>query len=216
MANRVTIVDYGLGNLASILSAFSFLACEPVLTSAKREIARASHLVLPGVGAFRDGMHALQERGLVEPLQDYCNENRPFLGICLGMQMLADKSEEFGHTAGLGIISGQNQRIPRTAADGSVQKVPHIGWGPIQPVVTSRGWQGTIFNNIIDGTPFYFVHSYSVATDDDNARLAVSDYNGYELTAVINRGHVYGTQFHPEKSGPAGLKVLENFLNIRP
>ena len=209
---QVVIIDHGLGNMSSICSACSYLSFEPVLTADKKLIMNAEHLILPGVGAFKDGMNALSEKGLVEPIKKYCSSDKPFLGICLGMQMLVDDSEEFGITNGLSIIKGRNIRIPQTGLNGKLHKVPHIGWAPIEPFFDILKWNKTILDGIISGTPFYFVHSYTVVADHERAKLAKTDYNGRTISAVISKGNIYGTQFHPEKSGEAGLRVLKNFL----
>lgn len=214
MTCKIHIVDYGSGNLASICSAFAHLGARPVLTADSRGISRAERLVLPGVGAFGKGMQALNRQGLNEAIVDYCGADRPFLGICLGMQMLVDSSEEFGRTAGLGAITGTNRRIPATDGQGRPHKVPHIGWAPIMVAGVGLTWQGTILDGLTPGAFFYFVHSYAVVTPDERVRLADTEYNGRRITAVLGRGRVYGTQFHPEKSGGVGLKVLENFLRL--
>lgn len=211
---KVTIIDYGLGNISSICSAFEYLSAKIILTADRDLLEKATHLVLPGVGAFRDGMNALKKHDLIDSIKKYCYQNRPFLGICLGMQMIVDQSEEFGIYAGLGIIRGKNIRIPQTGINGKLHKVPHIGWAPIEESQEGSRWQGTILDGITRGTPFYFVHSYTVATNDDGVRLADTDYNGRLISAVINKGNIYGTQFHPEKSGEAGLHVLQNFLDL--
>lgn len=206
----VTVVDYGLGNLLSVRRGFEHCGAAVRVSASPDAVWRAERLVLPGVGAFGDGMAKLRERGLDHAVHEFVKSGRPLLGICLGMQMLFDASEEFGSHQGLGLIAGKVARIP---ADG--RKVPHIGWAPIHPPAdTKRPWQGTLLQGTADGTAFYFVHSYTGFPADAGDRLADADYLGARISAVVARGNVMGTQFHPEKSGPAGLAVIARFLDL--
>jgi glutamine amidotransferase len=209
---KVTVIDYGLGNLFSIQSALAHLGAQMILTDRPEQVLEADRLILPGVGAFRDGMEGLRLRSLVEPIREYAGKGRPLLGICLGMQMLADQSEEFGIHQGLGLIPGANVAIPRTLADGSAVKVPHIGWNGIHPPAGARDWKTTPLGNTPPGTAFYFVHSFTVVPTNESDRLADAWYRGRRIAAVIGRDNTFGAQFHPEKSGPSGLKLLGNFL----
>jgi glutamine amidotransferase len=210
----VTVVDYGMGNLLSVTRAFEHCGARPVLSERPEEVAKADYLVLPGVGAFADGMAGLRQRGLVEAVREQAATGRPLLAICLGMQMLLAESTEFGRHEGLNLIAGVVDEIPRTAADGTPHKVPHIGWAALErPAgVPADWWAGTLLEGIDPGTAAYFVHSFTAIPDASEARLADAFYNGRRVSAVVRRGNVFGTQFHPEKSGPAGLRMISRFL----
>ncbi len=200
----VAIVDYGLGNLRSVAGAVERLGYEPVVSGEPDELGRAEKLILPGVGAFGDGMRNLQERGLVEPLTRLVvDEGRPVLGLCLGAQLLARESEEFGRHRGLGWLPAVVERL-----DGDGLRVPHVGWNELRQVGES-----VLFREIPDGALFYYVHSYHLVADDESIVRGVTDYGG-PVVAVVERGNVYGTQFHPEKSQLEGLKLLGNFLDL--
>ncbi len=211
---KVTIVDYGVGNLLSVRRALEHCGAAVVLTDDPHVIAASDRLVLPGVGAYGDCMAELMRRELVEPVLGYVRTGRPMLGICVGMQILLDESEEFGRHEGLGLIPGKVQAIPGTAADGTPHKIPHIGWTPLRPPGgrNDDAWSGSIFRDVEPGAAAYFVHSYTAAPADDSHRLADCDYNGRRISAAIRRDNVVGTQFHPEKSGALGLRLLASFL----
>lgn len=211
---EVSIIDYGLGNILSVQRAFEQQGAKTRLVSDKQEILNAEYLVLHGVGAFKEGMNQLKERDYINVIREYCKENRPFLGICLGMQMMMDQSEEFGICKGLGIIHGSVRLIPDHTIMGESQKVPHVGWNRLYKAKTDIKWEETILEGIEEGERMYFVHSYTVYPDSEESRLADSYYGGQRLAAVIRRGNCYGTQFHPEKSGESGLKLITNFLDL--
>lgn len=212
--NHVVVVDYGMGNVLSVCRAIEHCGGTANLTSDARAIAAAERLVLPGVGAFGDCMQALQERSLIEPVRRFVGTGRPFLGICVGMQILHDFGEEFGGAAGLGLIPGRVAQIPTAKSGGSQRKIPHIGWTSVTPPPDANAdrWSATIFAGTEPGTPLYFVHSFSAAPVDPAHRLAIADYQGFPVTAAVHRDNITGTQFHPEKSGPAGLALLQRFL----
>jgi imidazole glycerol-phosphate synthase subunit HisH len=203
---RVVVIDYGLGNLHSVVKALRHEGAEVVVSQEPSEVRGADRLVLPGVGAFRDGMEGLRSRNLVEPVLEFAATGRPFLGICLGMQLLLGESEEFGHHVGLGIIPGKVVLIPRAPG----RKVPHIGWNRIQPA--GSGWADTPLEPLEPGTMTYFVHSYTAVPARDEDRLADADHAGFRISAAVRKANVVGTQFHPEKSGSAGLLVLARYL----
>lgn len=209
---HVTVVDYGIGNLFSVCHALDNAGARVELTADAGRIDAAERLVLPGVGAIADGMDGLKRCGFIGPIQELVARGRPFLGICLGMQMMLDESEEFGLHQCLGLIPGRVVPIPTTGTDGKAHRIPHIGWNEL---VRPEGadWSDTLLAGIPEQTSVYFVHSYlSVPTDPVN-RLADCLYNGLVLSAAIRIGNAVGTQFHPEKSGPAGLLMLRNFLS---
>lgn len=212
---KVTIVNYGLSNLLSVQHAFAHLGAETLTTGDAQDILRADALVLPGVGAFRDGMAGLDRLGLVEPLRQKAQSGTPLLGICLGMQMLFDESEEFGHYAGLGLIPGRVVRLPDTAADGTPQRVPHVNWNPLLPAGGRTDFSGTPLALLHPGEECYFIHSYEAKPANDADRLADTRYGGRPVCAAAMRGSVLGCQFHPEKSGDVGLRILQQFLQMR-
>lgn len=202
----VTIVDYGLGNLHSVAKAFRHEGADVVISGDPDQIRSADRLVLPGVSAFPDGMDGLRKHNLVEALLEQVGAGRPFLGICLGMQLLLSASEEFGHHAGLAIIPGTVVLIPRAPG----RKIPHIGWNRITPV--GVGWAGTPLEPLEPGAMTYFVHSYTAVPECDEHRLADTNYAGHRISAAIRKDNVVGTQFHPEKSGAAGLAIIRRFV----
>jgi glutamine amidotransferase len=212
MNGAVTIVDYGINNIFGLRRALEHIGVGVATTAHAAEILNARRLILPGVGAFAAGMGNLAKRGLVEPVAQYAKSGRPLLGVCLGMQMLFDSSEEFGATHGLGLIRGKVAAIPATGADGTPHKVPHIGWARL---LVPRGakaspWRGTPLEGV-EESEFYFVHSYAAAPDDARVSLAECDYDGRVFCAAVRQDNIWGTQFHPEKSGEAGLSILRRF-----
>src|SRR5690606_25364420 len=197
---RVHVIDYGVGNLYSVSRAVEKAGGEVVLTDDASQIASADRVILPGVGAFRDGMAGLARRGLDEAVLAFAATGRPLLGICLGMQMLARESVEFGTHRGLGLIPGRVVPIPRLGADGTPHKIPFIGWVALKPR-HPEGFSGTPLAGIAND-PVYLVHSFHVEPDDQAHLLAAYDYDGVPVTAAVARGNIFGCQFHPEKSGP--------------
>lgn len=211
---RVVVVDYGMGNVLSVCRAIERCDAEPLLTVDASEIAGAERLVLPGVGAFGDCMAALEARELIDPIKTFVSTGRPFLGICVGMQILLDFGEEFAGAPGLGLIPGRVAQIATAKSDGTSRKIPHIGWTAVTPPPGANGiWEGTMFAGTELRTPLYFVHSFSAAPTNPEHLLAVADYQGYPVTAAVRRDNITGTQFHPEKSGPAGLQLLARHLS---
>ena len=213
MSQRVTIVDYGSGNLLSVQRALEHCGATVHAAHDAEGILAADRLLLPGVGAFADGMAGLRERGLVEPIQRFAASGRPVLGICLGMQMLADSSEEFGTHAGLGLIPGQVLRVSAVDTEGVPHKIPHIGWADLHPWQPGA-WHGTLLDSLPDGSAMYLVHSYHFLPAKRAHGVAVCMYGGHRITAVVAAGNVTGCQFHPEKSGPAGLALLAQFVQL--
>jgi glutamine amidotransferase len=212
MSTRVTVVDYGLGNLFSVSRALEQIGATVEVTDSAGTIEAATHLVLPGVGAFRDGMQGLHERGLIEPLRRYGLSARPFLGICLGMQVLFEWSDEFGRQEGLGLLPGGVVAIPPVGVDGRAHKIPHIGWNELLVAEGRSSWERTPLADVKPSTSVYFVHSFMAAPSRPLDRLADCFYDGHLISAAVGQGSLFGCQFHPEKSGHAGLSILATFV----
>ncbi|MCF6138691.1 imidazole glycerol phosphate synthase subunit HisH [Pseudalkalibacillus berkeleyi] len=198
----IGIIDYGMGNLHSVQNALRRLGVDYFLSEKKEELAAADALLLPGVGAFKDAMHALKENGMDTFIRESVQAGKPLLGICLGMQLLFEESEENGLTDGLNLLPGRVVRFP-----GIEYKVPHMGWN--QLIVKQPG--SPLLQNL-SSDYVYFVHSYFVKTDDQNVLIATSDYHE-EVPAIVGKDHIFGAQFHPEKSSTAGVEILKNFAN---
>jgi glutamine amidotransferase len=209
----VTVVDYGIGNLFSVQRALDHCGADVKMSSKTDSIVAADRLVLPGVGAFADGMKGLHDRGLIEPLLQFAATGRPMLGICLGMQMLATASEEFGEHRGLGLIPGRVKPVPTKAVNGETNKIPHVGWSELAPA-SGGTWNETMLEDTAAGTPVYLVHSFHLVPDDPAHLLADCGYGGHRVTAAVRSGAILGAQFHPEKSGKEGLKMLTAFLRL--
>jgi glutamine amidotransferase len=206
---KVGVIDYGVGNLGSMVRALEELRVTPVLLNRATDMHAIDCLILPGVGNFSDCARLLEAGGWVTALRDEVQGNgRPLLGVCVGMQLLANNSTEGAaegqYTAGLGFIPGHVRHL---RSFGCSQRVPHVGWNGI----TRASHDDHLLNTIPDGTDFYFVHSYAFSPRDNVDVLATTDY-GVSVTAAVRRGHVWGTQFHPEKSSRAGLRLLRNFI----
>jgi glutamine amidotransferase len=212
MSRKVVVVDYGIGNLLSVTRALSQVGADAVLSNSPNEVGNADRLILPGVGAFGDGMAGLAAAGLTDAVKRYAERGRPFLGICLGMQMMLDTSMEYGSHAGLGLIAGTVVLVPATTSENKPHKIPHIGWNRLLP--SGCSWSGTILEGLSDDRNTYFVHSFMADPADPAHRLADCDYNGRRVSAAIRRDHLYGCQFHPEKSGPVGLRILQRFVAL--
>jgi len=212
--SNVVIIDYGMGNLLSVCRAFEHLGAKVVLTDSGKTVENADRVVLPGVGAFADGMKGLRDRGLVDSIKKYALNNRPFLGICLGMQMMFEISEEFGNHKGLCLIKGRVVAILKTGAEGRPHKIPHIGWNSLLIPYIRKSWNDTIFADVAPEESVYFVHSFVVVPKNEENNLAYCEYNGIKLCAAIKSGNMYGCQFHPEKSGDVGLRIIKKFLTL--
>jgi glutamine amidotransferase len=198
----IAIIDYGMGNLRSVEKAFEFLGFEARIVDRPDQAEAATHLVLPGDAAFGDAMRNLRQAGWEEAIHQSIERGKPFLGICVGLQLMFSASEELGTHQGLGLLSGRCRRFPAT------ERVPQIGWNQI-----SIKQDVDLFDGVPDESFFYFVHSYYVAADETNDCLATTDY-GLEYTSIAGRQHVFGVQFHPEKSQDIGLQLLKNFAAI--
>lgn len=203
---KIAIIDYGMGNLRSVQKGFEKVGINTFITDKPEDILSADGVVLPGVGAFRDCMVNLSADNLIEPIKQVVERGTPFLGICLGLQLLFTESEEFGIHKGLDILPGRIRRFPADMPDGDRKlKVPHMGWNRI-----SIKKESPLLSDISDGDYFYFVHSYYVDTPDKDIILTTTDY-GINFTSAVCRDNVYGVQFHPEKSQDIGLKIFKRF-----
>jgi len=212
MNNRVTIIDYGLGNIYSVKRALEVSGAMNVTICERGEdLVQSEKIILPGVGAFGDGMNGLRERGLLEPLKKAAREGKPILGICLGMQLLASTGEEFGVHEGLSLIPGSVQAIPKLSVDGRQLKVPYIGWSKL----TLGQSQPADHNCLVEARQkaVYLVHSFQFLTSKPEHLLACYEYGGHQITAAVRNDNVFGVQFHPEKSGLVGLNILKNFIS---
>ena len=209
---KVTVVDYGVGNLYSVQRALEFCgASRVVISSSPADILDADRVIVPGVGAFADGMQGIKNGGLLDPILNYVALGRPLLGICLGMQMLATVSEEFGSHNGLNLIPGRVVAIPQQRVDGALRKIPFIGWSTLKASSDSCLSDSVLSEFPVNGS-VYLVHSFHVQPDNSENMLATYDFEGCVVTAAIQRGNVTGLQFHPEKSGELGLEILTKFI----
>ena len=212
----IVIVDYGLGNLFSVERALRKVGASNIkLSFENSDIERAGKLVVPGVGAFGDGMRNLRERGIVSALQAYARSGRPVLGVCLGMQLIMSQSEEFGLHEGLDLIPGKVRRLDSNRDERL--KIPHIGWNSLHgshgPAKGDGLWQGTLLEGIDEGSSMYFIHSYVVVPDDPDVPIAVTKYGNDTYCSVFRRDNITGAQFHPELSGEDGLHIYHNFVH---
>ncbi|MDD2932310.1 MAG: imidazole glycerol phosphate synthase subunit HisH [Methylotenera sp.] len=210
-APEVTVIDYGVGNMLSVQRGFEHCGATVTLTADPEKILASRRVVLPGVGAFANAMQALEKLGLVKVIHELAQRQTPLLGICLGMQLLLEESEEFGLTAGLGLIPGRVIPVPVKTVAGMPQKIPHIGWSGLQPSGVSDRWNGTLLEDNHPGEAAYFVHSFMAVPTDPAHLIAECVYGGHFIPATIARDKITGCQFHPEKSGEVGLKILRRF-----
>jgi glutamine amidotransferase len=205
-------MDYGVGNLLSVRRALEHCGASVAVTADRNTLMSAPRVILPGVGAFANGMAELCARGLDDVARDVAARGVPLLGICLGMQLLLDESEEFGVTKGLGMIPGQVIPVPPVTSEGAPQKIPHIGWNALVLSEGRKSWDGTLLRHTKPAEAVYFVHSYMAYPADPGHRIADCLYGGMPISAVIGAGNVFGCQFHPEKSGEVGLNILRAFI----
>ena len=211
---EVVVVDYGLGNLLSVRRGLEHCGATVTVTADPKAILSAPRVILPGVGAFADGMAELRSQGLDKVVREAAAQGSSLLGICLGMQMLLDKSEEFGTAEGLGLIPGRVVPIPSTTINGYSQKIPHIGWNNLSLSKSFENWDGGLLQEVDPGEAVYFVHSFMAVPNNPDHRIADCLYGRVSVSATIGRENIYGCQFHPEKSGEVGLKVLRRFLSL--
>ena len=203
----IAVIDYGVGNLFSLLSSLNYVGLDTKLTNNIEEIKNAKGIILPGVGAFRDAIGNLEKYGLKETLISEAKKGKPFLGICLGMQMLFEKSYEYGEYEGLGLINGTVEEIKKYISKNSDLKIPHMGWNSL--AINDGFKDDKILKDVDNNEYVYYVHSYFAKTDTKNI-VAYSEY-GTKIPGIVKNENVYGMQFHPEKSGDTGLKLLKNW-----
>ncbi len=204
----IAIIDYDAGNIKSVEKAFEYLGAETLVSRDPKEIFRADHVVLPGVGAFGDAMGRIRDYGLEDTIREVVNKEVPFMGICLGLQLLFDRSDESLGVTGLGILRGEIKQIPQTDDGGNSYKIPQIGWNSLNFPREGRLFKG------ISGSPYvYFVHSYYLHAADRDIVKATTDY-GVSIDASVESGNVFACQFHPEKSSEVGMQILKNFLEV--
>ena len=211
---EVVVIDYGLGNLLSVRRGLEHCGATVTVTSDPDIILSATRVVLPGVGSFAHGMAELRSRGLDFIVRKVAAQGSFLLGICLGMQILLDESEEFGKTKGLGIIPGSVVPISPTTKNGFSQKIPHIGWNSLVLPQGFENWDDSLLQEISPGGSVYFAHSYMAVPNNPKHRIANCLYGNFSVPATIGRDNIYGCQFHPEKSGEVGLKILHRFLML--
>jgi len=215
MSVTVGLVDHGVGNLLSVQRAFAHEGAKVTLVRTPEAVAAAERLVLPGVGAFGDCLAALERLNLVAPILQYAASGRPLLGICVGMQLLFDTGTEFGRHRGLGLLAGEVVGLPQQGLDGERLKRPHIGWAPLRlpPGARADHWNGTVLADLAPGESTYFLHSFAAVVAHPGDCLAESPFGGHRFVAAVRRDNLSGTQFHPEKSGPVGLRIIRRFLS---
>ena len=209
---KITIIDYECGNILNLVRAIKFLDYEVEITRDNKKIINSSHVILPGVGAFGHAMKQIERYDLHSAILEYAKLNKPLLGICLGMQILLTASYEFGFHKGLGLIEGKVIKISNKK--NKEIKIPHIGWNDLYPSNDKKAWDNKILKNSLIGKSFYFVHSFVCLTKNSVSTIAVCNYSGISLPAVVSVDNIFGCQFHPEKSANNGLAVLKNFCEI--
>jgi imidazole glycerol-phosphate synthase subunit HisH len=206
---KIAVIDYDIGNVQSIQNSLSsFGEIDIVLTSNEKEIMDADGVILPGVGAFKKGMQELKKRNLPIIIENYVSTGKPLFGICLGMQLLFDKGEEFGITDGLGLINGKVKKFPKALN----AKLPHISWNEIE--YGNIEWDESILRDINNKEDMYFVHSYICLPEDDSVILSKTEYGAINFCSSIQKDNIYACQFHPEKSGKNGLKIMNSFVEL--
>ncbi|MFA6171584.1 MAG: imidazole glycerol phosphate synthase subunit HisH [Patescibacteria group bacterium] len=207
---KIAITDYGVGNLYSLVRALKFFNASAEITEDADSLDGFDGIILPGVGSFAAGMRGLKIRGLAEKIKKLAGEGKPILGICLGAQLLLTEGHEFGTFNGLDIIKGKVIKFPPLE---NKEKIPHIGWNKLS-LPKGGSWGKTVLDGIKEESDVYFVHSYYLDPESTGDVLALTDYGGFAFCSAVKKGNVYGCQFHPEKSGKVGLKIIDNFLKI--
>ncbi|MEW7289530.1 imidazole glycerol phosphate synthase subunit HisH [Aquimarina sp. 2304DJ70-9] len=209
---KLTIIDYGSSNLYSVINACKTFGIDPVVSNDHAIIKSSDAVILPGVGAFNEAMSSLEKLDLIEPIKEFVHSGKPFMGICLGLHLLFERSEEFGDTKGLGLVKGSIKKFPSDKEQNL--KVPQIAWNKINSV-NNNNWEKSPFATIQEGTFMYFVHSFYADAEDPEVILSETEYNNVTYCSSILKNNIFATQFHPEKSGDLGLEIYKNwFSNI--
>ncbi len=208
----VVVIDLGIGNLMSIIRGLEYCGAKVIVTSNPEIILNSSHVVLPGDGAFKFAMGQVKKRNLLNTLKSFDKSNSNLLGICIGMQMLFDESSEFESSEGLGLISGKVVAIPNKSMNGKKLTLPHIGWNNLQKSDHLKNWNETLLENNKVKDEMYFIHSYMAVPTNSSCKVAECIYGGHKIAAVVMKNKITGCQFHPEKSGNLGLKILKKFI----
>lgn len=212
---KVTVIDYGMGNIFSVSCALESLGCEVIVTNKKAIVEKANSLILPGVGAFKDALNELTRLDLIDIIKEKAINGTPLLGICLGMQLLLDESEEFGTSKGLGLIPGIVQKFPNLSSKDKIFRIPHIGWNSLE-IIRPNEKESDIFKSLKDnGEHLYFVHSYYANRVPKQNIYSLTEYEGFKFCSAVRSNNIFGLQFHPEKSSVTGLEILKEFINIK-
>jgi imidazole glycerol-phosphate synthase subunit HisH len=207
----IAIVDYGMGNLFSVHQAFAAVGQPADITASPARLASADAIVIPGVGAFGIAMDVLERTGMAEIIKDRVSRGTPLVGICLGLQLMMSSSTEFGHHAGLGLIPGDTAALRDSPELAATARIPHVGWSGVD-ATRARRWEGTPLANLVPGHEMYFVHSYYVRPHDQSVTLSTSEYLGKMFCSSVAKDHLFGCQFHPERSGPEGLAIYRRIV----
>ena len=214
MTKKISILDYGIGNIFNLTKAFESCGAEVELIDNPSDIINSEKLILPGVGAFAKAMEELGNKKFIDPVKEFASTGKPLLGICLGAQMLFSESYEFGLHKGLDLVKGKVVKIRDIDEKGKDYKVPYISWSELHKPQNNINWEKTILKGIREGTTAYFIHSFTFVPENIEHRLADTFYDNVRLCAAVKHENIYGTQFHPERSGKFGLQILENFINL--
>jgi len=209
---QVAIINYGMGNLFSVAQACRVAGLHPLITAERDDILNAAAVILPGVGAFGTAMERLHALDLVSPLRDLAESGHPLMGICLGMQLVMSESNEFGFHQGLNLVPGVVSRLTQPMDGDRPLKVPHVGWNKIcspETSATKPSWDGTLLSHVSQGEYMYFVHSYRCTPADASIAISVTTYGGIEFCSTLRKGNIFGCQYHPERSGTAGLAIYQ-------
>ncbi len=208
---QVAIIDYEMGNMFSVDHACKFVGLNSIITKDKDVILNSDAAILPGVGAFGNCMDNLNRLDLISPIKDFVSSGKPFLGICLGLQLLFTESEEFGYSKGLNLVEGNVVKFPNTTSDGKILKVPQIGWNHIYEPKNENHWSDSILKDTTSKEFMYFVHSYYIKPADEKDILTMTNYEGIEYCSGVKKNNITAFQFHPEKSGIEGIKIYRNW-----
>tara|TARA_B100000029_G_scaffold350853_1_gene343306 strand:+ start:256 stop:891 length:636 start_codon:yes stop_codon:yes gene_type:complete len=209
----ITIIECNFGNIFSLKQAFKYWGIKVSITQDKKNILNSDKVVLPGVGAFGDAITEIRNNGLFDTILEFSDKKKPLLGICVGMQLLFDTGNEHGSFKGLGLLKGHVEQIPKKTKEGEKIRLPHIGWESLRKP-ENIDWNGTLLANIGRNKAVYFAHSFHATSTDSKAVISNIKVGGHNIAAVVQKNHIMGSQFHPEKSGQTGLKIIKNFIDI--